>query len=260
MTQYVFANNVNTTLAAAATSTDTTLTLGSSTNLPSLTTGQVMPLWLNDAATRSVYELVYVTGISGATLTVERGQEGTTAVSWAVGDYAYCGPTGGTVANVYGDSSNAFEVADSTSGTQEAVPRSQADSTYLTQTNAAADYAAINGSTSENFSVKAASATGQAVQWDQVLVGATRTNETANRAYATNYTNSGTRPMLISVSTTTSSTSSTIAYVVGSQSFTLQGPTISNAPYGIQFWVLPGETYKVTETSMGLITNWWETM
>lgn len=95
MTVFVFADYINTTLAAAATNTDTTLTLASSTNLPTLATGQIMALTLNDAATGLVYEIVYVTDISGTTLTVERAQEGTTAQNWSSGDYAFSGPTAG---------------------------------------------------------------------------------------------------------------------------------------------------------------------
>ena len=97
MSQFVVANNVQTTLADPATATATTLTLSSSTNLPTLGTGQIMPLTLNDAATRSIYETVYVTAISGAVLTVLRGQEGTTAQSWLAGDFAFTGPTAGTL-------------------------------------------------------------------------------------------------------------------------------------------------------------------
>lgn len=89
MTTFVFANNVNTTLASAASSSATTLTLASSTNLPSLSAGQIMPLTLNDAATGAIYEIVYVTAISGVTLTVVRAQEGTGAQNWSVGDYAF---------------------------------------------------------------------------------------------------------------------------------------------------------------------------
>ena len=46
-TQFVIANNVNTQLAAAASSGATTLTLASSANLPTLSAGQVMPLTLS---------------------------------------------------------------------------------------------------------------------------------------------------------------------------------------------------------------------
>ncbi len=94
---YVFANNVQTTLASAASSTATTLTLASSANLPALAAGQIMPITLNDAATGTIYEICYVTAISGATLTVNRAQEGTTAQNWSVGDYAFAAWTAGTV-------------------------------------------------------------------------------------------------------------------------------------------------------------------
>ena len=100
MTQFVFANFINTTLAAAVSSSSDTITLSSSVNLPTLASGEILPIILNDAATRSVFEVVYVTAINGATLTVERAQEGTSAQNWNVGDYAYTGPTAGTVSPV----------------------------------------------------------------------------------------------------------------------------------------------------------------
>jgi len=90
-------NNASTTLAAAASSGATTLTIASAANFPSsIPAGTVMPLTLNDAATRLVFEIVYVTAISGTTLTVERGQEGTAAQSWSIGDYSYSAITNGT--------------------------------------------------------------------------------------------------------------------------------------------------------------------
>ena len=102
MTAFVFANYVDTTLAAAASSTATSLSLSSSANLPTLESGDIMPLTLNDAATGLVYEIVYVTAISGTTLTVLRAQEGTSAQNWSSGDYAFTGPTAKTVAPVAG--------------------------------------------------------------------------------------------------------------------------------------------------------------
>lgn len=98
MTTFVFANNVSTALAATASSAATTLTLASTANLPTIPAGQAWALTLNDAATGQVYEVVYVTAISGAVLTVQRGQEGTTAQTWAIGDYAFSGPTAGQMA------------------------------------------------------------------------------------------------------------------------------------------------------------------
>lgn len=114
MTQFVIANNVNTQLATAASSAATTLTLASSANLPTLSAGQIMPLTLNDAATGAIYEVVYVTAISGVTLTVVRAQEGTGAQNWNIGDYAFCAPTAGTVATALGNSANTFSVAPAT--------------------------------------------------------------------------------------------------------------------------------------------------
>ncbi len=95
MSTFVFANNVNTTLAAGINSTATTITLTSSAHLPTLAAGEIFALTLNDAATQSVFEIVYVTAITGATLTVIRGQENTAAQSWLTGDYAYGSNTAG---------------------------------------------------------------------------------------------------------------------------------------------------------------------
>ena len=95
MSQFVFANNVNTTLAAGINSTATTITLTSSAHLPTLAAGEIFALTLNDAATQSVFEIVYVTAISGASLTVIRGQENTAAQSWLTNDYAYASNTAG---------------------------------------------------------------------------------------------------------------------------------------------------------------------
>ncbi len=111
MTQYVISNNVNTTLAAALASGSTTISLASSANLPTLAAGQIMPITLNDAATGLNYEICYVTAISGTTLTVTRGQEGTSALNWSVGDYAYCAFTAGTAATSFGNPNNTFQVA-----------------------------------------------------------------------------------------------------------------------------------------------------
>ena len=95
MSQFIFANNVNTTLAAGINSTATTITLTSSAHLPALAAGEIFALTLNDAATQSVFEIVYVTAISGATLTVIRGQENTAAQAWLTNDYAYASNTAG---------------------------------------------------------------------------------------------------------------------------------------------------------------------
>ncbi|MDE3023319.1 MAG: hypothetical protein KGI54_15970 [Pseudomonadota bacterium] len=110
MTNFVFANNVQTKLAAAAATGVTTLTLSSSANLPTLSVGEIMPLTLNDAATGQIYEIVYVTAISGVTLTVERGQEGTSQQNWAIGDNAFSTGTAATTGTSSGNPSTPFQL------------------------------------------------------------------------------------------------------------------------------------------------------
>ena len=125
---FLFANNVNTTLAAAATSTQTTLSLTSTVGIPTtIPSGDYFAMTLNDAATRSIFEIVYVTAISGANVTCLRGQEGTGANAWSVGDYVYASNTAGILssfANESGNSGIAFNVLTATTSTQ-AVTRGQ---------------------------------------------------------------------------------------------------------------------------------------
>ena len=100
MTTFIFANNVNTTLAGAVSTSATTITLASTANLPtSIPSGSSLAITLNDAATQNNYEVVYATAITGATLTVVRAQEGTSALAWLVGDFVYNGPTKGQQGN-----------------------------------------------------------------------------------------------------------------------------------------------------------------
>jgi hypothetical protein len=101
MTVFTFANNINTTLAGAVSPTATTITLASTANLPaSIPAGEVLVITLNDVATRQNFEIVYATARTGATLTVLRAQEGTAALSWLTGDYAYSPPTAGQMASL----------------------------------------------------------------------------------------------------------------------------------------------------------------
>lgn len=96
MAIFTFANNINTTLASAVSTGATSITLASSANLPtSIPAGMYLVITLNDQATRGNFEVMYATAVSGATLTVLRAQEGTAALSWLVGDYAFSGPTKG---------------------------------------------------------------------------------------------------------------------------------------------------------------------
>jgi len=93
------ANNANTTLAAGISSSTTTLVLATGTGalFPSPGTNQYFPLTLNDALTGLVYEICWCTSRTGDNLTVLRGQEGTTARAWLLGDYAYNANTAGNI-------------------------------------------------------------------------------------------------------------------------------------------------------------------
>lgn len=144
MTQFVWTNFFNTTLAVALTSSATTITVASTTNLPaSIPSGEYLAVVLNDEATRSVFEVVYATAISGANLTVIRGQEGTGALAWNVGDYVRASNTAGvmsSLANINGSTTQTFNVADAATAT-EAINLGQAQ----------ANFAAINGTQSGTF-------------------------------------------------------------------------------------------------------------
>ena len=121
MTQFVFANNINTQLADAVTATDTVLTLGSSLGLPTLATGEMMPVTLVSLTST---EICYATAINGANLTVLRGQENTAAQPWAVGATVIAAPTAGSTAAVNGNPGNEFQVAQA-QNPEDAVPLAQ---------------------------------------------------------------------------------------------------------------------------------------
>ena len=93
------ANNANTTLAAGISSSTTTIVMATGTGalFPSPGTNQYFPLTLNDALTGLVYEICWCTSRTGDNLTVLRGQEGTTARAWLLGDYAYNANTAGNI-------------------------------------------------------------------------------------------------------------------------------------------------------------------
>lgn len=73
-----FANNVTVSLTAPITSGQTSITVSSSVGVPSLTPPEYFFATIEDYANGFI-EIIKVTARSGATWTVERGQEGTTA-------------------------------------------------------------------------------------------------------------------------------------------------------------------------------------
>jgi len=99
-TLYVFSNNASSKLAAPISSSDTSLTLtaGTGGRFPAIVGDEAFTVTMVDAATGTLTEIMLCTAISGDTLTVERAQEGTTALTWAAGDFASNFITAGTAA------------------------------------------------------------------------------------------------------------------------------------------------------------------
>lgn len=92
--QFTFANNVNTVTVAAITATDTAVTLASTANLPVIPEGQVCPGVLGSP---TAFEIVYITKIVSGTLTILRGQEGTSAQPWGLGTAFIIAATAGSL-------------------------------------------------------------------------------------------------------------------------------------------------------------------
>ena len=111
MSTILFLNNYQTTLAAPLSSTGTTMSVSSATGLPaSLASGEFIPMTLTPASSPgSSYEIVYVTAISGSSLTVTRGEEGTSALSWNTGDILYSTNTAQTTGTSMGSPSTDFQ-------------------------------------------------------------------------------------------------------------------------------------------------------
>ncbi|MET3067360.1 glycine-rich domain-containing protein [Atlantibacter hermannii] len=85
------ANNAQTVLAAGISSSATSITVNTGTGalFPSPVSGtSYFKLTLVDAATGSLTEIVHVTARSGDVMTIQRGQEGTTARAWSANDLA----------------------------------------------------------------------------------------------------------------------------------------------------------------------------
>lgn len=90
MTRRIHANNFVTTLAADASSGTTSLSITSATGFPSVGSGLVANVTL---ANGTDIEIVTCTAISGTTLTVTRGVEGTTPTAFVAGSTVSIRPT-----------------------------------------------------------------------------------------------------------------------------------------------------------------------
>ena len=88
MTIQLYANNAKTTLSAPITATQTSITVAAGTGalFPSPTSGQSFQVTLVSASSSTVYEICTCTAVSSDTLTIVRGQEGTSGTPFTTGD------------------------------------------------------------------------------------------------------------------------------------------------------------------------------
>jgi len=86
----LYANNASTTIATGISNVATSVTLsaGSGVLFPAPTGTDFFRLTFVDAATGFVNEICHATNVTADTLTIVRGQEGTTAKAWLAGDVA----------------------------------------------------------------------------------------------------------------------------------------------------------------------------
>lgn len=94
-----YSNNAKTTLAAAIDSTVTTITVADASTFPTLGVDDEMYLTLAEPYGTAT-EIVKCTSVSGTVLTVVRGHEGTTPLSWVVDSNVQLRLTAGLLAAV----------------------------------------------------------------------------------------------------------------------------------------------------------------
>lgn len=170
MTTFIFANNVNTTLAGNVSTSATTITLASSANLPtSIPAGSVLVITLNDVATKNNYEVIYAQTVTGATLSnCLRAQEGTAALAWLTGDFAYSPPTAGQMGGMGQLGANNTWSGNNTFSNPVAVASATASGQAINKGQAESEFALINGSAAQTFSVANASSNTQAIPLGQL--------------------------------------------------------------------------------------------
>jgi len=98
MTILLFANQAQTTLASPVNNVQTTIMVAAGTGsyFPAPSAGQAINLTLVNSTNSLITEIVQCTNITGDVLTVVRGQEGTVANQWNIGDFVINFMTAGT--------------------------------------------------------------------------------------------------------------------------------------------------------------------
>ncbi len=98
----LWTNNANSALASGINSGATSVTVTTSTGaiFPQPGAGQYFVATFIKNGNPLIYEIIHVTAVSGDTFTIVRGQEGTSALSWATGDLIANNITAGALANI----------------------------------------------------------------------------------------------------------------------------------------------------------------
>lgn len=98
----LFGNNLRTSLTSAITNSATSITVADASIFPVLSSGDyyLLTLWEESNGFEVNHEIIKVTAVSINTLTVERGQEGTTARAFAADTPLELRMTAGTAVNL----------------------------------------------------------------------------------------------------------------------------------------------------------------
>lgn len=96
----LFANNATTTLSSPLTNSATSMVVVDASSFPTLGTGDWYYLTLTTGNPESAWEIVKVTAASTNTLTIVRGQDGTSGVAWSAGAKVQLRATAGTLASL----------------------------------------------------------------------------------------------------------------------------------------------------------------
>lgn len=97
---FIFSDLAATTLTSPISTSSSSMSVASGATFPNPSTGQQFAILMTDAATGLVHEIIYVTSNSSNTFSILRGQEGTAAASWAIGDSIQHIWTAGTANNL----------------------------------------------------------------------------------------------------------------------------------------------------------------
>jgi hypothetical protein len=146
----LFANDVTTTLATTITSATTNISLASAAGLPTFTAGDTMRVRIEPAIPTGVYEIMLATALTGTTLTVTRGQEGTTAAAWTAGANISFVVTAATLTGLA-----AAAVSSTLFVTQFGASTGTDDTTALNAALASAGGKVLRGKPGENYLISA---------------------------------------------------------------------------------------------------------